>query len=424
MSTLEATTFTHLLPELRGKFPALQRQHGSRSVVYLDGPAGSQVPQSVIDAISNYYLHHNANRSGKFDTSRETDQSMSYAHRAGADWFGTSDQDEVVFGANMTTLTFSFSRALARTWNSGDRIVVTKLDHDGNVTPWRMAARDVGVEVDQVDVNPVDATLDMHHLEQLVRPGVRLVAVTAASNSVGSKTNIRRITELAHSVGAEVYVDAVHFAPHCLIDVRQWQADYCICSAYKFFGPHVGMLWGRRQRLEELTPYKLRPAPQHTPGKWMTGTQNHAAICGVAAAIDYIASIGRQLAQDDQLPRRAALQAAFAAIVEYETLLLKRLLDGLQQNARVKIFGITQESQFGQRVPTLALNVQGFTSSEVATALAARGIYCWHGDYYAVDVCAALGQQPNGMVRLGLMHTNTLEEVDYTLQALESLHRD
>ncbi len=457
MSVMTTATFADLVPALRAQFPALRRTHAGQPVIYLDGPAGSQVPQTVIDAISDYYQHHNANRSGKFDTSRETDQLMHNAHCVAADWFGVDDPDEVIFGGNMTTLTFQFSRALAKTWKTGDRIVVSQLDHDANVTPWRLAAQDAGVEVSQVRINPEDATLDIAHFRELVTPGVKLVAFTCASNSVGSKTPIKELIEIAHAVGAEVYLDAVHWAPHCLIDVNLWDADYCICSAYKFFGPHVGVLWGRKSRLQELVAYKLRPAPQHAPGKWMTGTQNHAAICGVAAAMEYVASIGELMMNErlqanptrpmqesdlpaselqdseasprsltrsiDEVSRRTKLQQAFAEIEAYEGALAKRLINGLLAISGVTVYGITAMDQLSQRVPTVAINIHGLTSAVAAGKLAERGIFCWHGDYYAVDVCQALGQQPAGMIRLGLMHTNTMDEVHRTLAAIRELAR-
>jgi cysteine desulfurase family protein (TIGR01976 family) len=308
--------------ELRSQFPSLVRRSpdGTQSAIYLDGPAGSQVPQVVIDAISNYYLNHNANSGGKFPSSIETTQMLTEAHQVAADWFGANDWRECIFGANMTTLTLAFSRALSKTWRAGERIVVTELDHDGNVTPWKLAAADARVEVATVRINPDDATLDLDDFRRQVTPGTRLVALTCASNSVGSKPPIQGLIEVAHAVGAEVYLDAVHYAPHGLIDVQAWNADYCVCSAYKFFGPHVGLLWGRLERLEALNAYKLRPAPAHPPGKWMTGTQNFAAIAGVVAAIDYIAHIGRRLSPpgDTALSRRECLRHAFAAIESYE----------------------------------------------------------------------------------------------------------
>lgn len=413
-------SLAEIVPELRKQFPAMARVQSGQPVVYLDGPAGSQVPLSVIDAIGNYYRYHNANRSGQFPTSHETDQLMADAHCAAAAWFGGDDPKEIVFGANMTTLTFQFSRAHARTWQPKDTIVVTRLDHDANVSPWRLAAADRGVTLRTVEVRREDATLDEDDFARALELEPRLVAVTAASNSVGSRTPIARLAAMAHQAGAEVYIDAVHLAPHALLDAAAWNADYIVCSAYKFFGPHVGMLWGRHQRLEELEAYKVQPAPDRSPEKWMTGTQNHAAICGVTAAIDYVCSLGRQLA-NPSVTRREALTQAMTAIESYERELVTRLISGLQQIPKVRVFGITHPSQFDRRVPTVALTVDGIPSSSVAARLSQHGIYCWHGHYYAIAICDALGQSANGMVRLGLMHTNTVEEVDRTLEALQTI---
>jgi cysteine desulfurase family protein (TIGR01976 family) len=420
--------FQNIAEALRGEFPSLQRVAPltGQPVVYLDGPAGSQVPQAVIDAISDYYVHHNANSGGKFATSVETSEMMAAAHQAAAEWFGARDASECIFGANMTTMTFAMSRALSRTWNAGDRVVVTELDHDGNVTPWKLAARDAGVNVETVRVQRHDATLDIDDFRRAVVPGTRLVAVTCASNSVGSRTPIREMVDIAHSVGAEVYLDAVHYAPHDLIDVEAWEADYCVCSAYKFFGPHVGMLWARRQRLEELVPYKLRPSPSVSPGKWMTGTQNFAAISGAVAAIDYLARIGQQLSSLAETSpcvrtRRENLKTAFESLKHYEMELAAQLLEGLKQINGVTVFGISDEARFADRVPTFAINIAGLKSQEVASRLAEQGIFCWGGDYYAVDVCAALGQQPDGMVRLGILHTNTPQDIVRTLEAIAML---
>ncbi len=413
------------LATFRGQFPSLSRLRpdGHGRVIYLDGPAGSQVPQAVIDAISNYYLNHNANSGGKFPSSQETSAQMSDAHQTAADWFGARDWRECIFGANMTTLTLAFSRALAKTWRPGEKVVVTELDHDGNVTPWKLAAADAQVEVATVRVDPTDATLDIEDFQRQVTPGTRLVALTCASNSVGSKPPVTELIDIAHRAGAEVYLDAVHYAPHGLIDVQAWNADYCVCSAYKFFGPHVGLLWGRLERLEALSAYKLRPSPAESPGKWMTGTQNFAAISGVVAAIDYLASIGRQDNTQEPLSRRQALRSAFAAIEEVERELLVQLLRGLSDIPGVTVYGITDESRFSTRVPTVACTLAGWTSSQVATALGEQGIFCWHGDYYAVDVCRALGQADEGMVRLGILHTNTAEEIDRTLLAIGELSK-
>lgn len=411
--------------KLRQSFPSSSRVHDAStgsSVVYLDGPAGSQVPLQVIQAISDYYLHHNANSAGNFPTSRETNLILQETLEAACDWFGGTDTSECFFGANMTTITMSFSRALSRTWNRGDRILVTQLDHDGNVTPWRLAANDVGAECETIRVKLPEATLDEDDFRRKLQGGVKLVAFTAASNSVGTSNDIPKLAALAHEYGAEVYVDAVHWAPHRLIDVIKWDVDYCVCSAYKFFGPHVGLFWGRKNRLEELKPYKLRASPSVGPGKWMTGTQNFAAIAGVKAAIDYIASIGNSAPNStSELTRREKLRSAFELIEAYEKGLLIQLMAGLKSIPGITIFGITEESRFGQRVPTVVFDVAPYTSSEVTTRLSELGIYCWHGHYYAIDICDALGQSDRGMVRVGILHTNTSEEIDRLLIALRNI---
>lgn len=418
--------FSQIVSDLRHQFPSLARSAGStgQPVVYLDGPAGSQVPQSVIQAVSDYYQCHNANTGGVFATSLETGYLIKQSHQAAADWFGCNDWRECIFGANMTTMTLAFSRALSRTWKAGDRVVVTQLDHDANVTSWRLAASDVGAHVQTVRVNPSDATLDLEDFERQVTAGTKLVAVTAASNSVGTTTPIKTLVKIAHAVGAKVYLDAVHWAPHRLIDVVDWGVDYCVCSAYKFFGPHVGLLWGRHSNLEEMAAYKLRPSPAHCPGKWTTGTQNFAAIAGVRACIDYVASIAGKLQPDLPLgSRRAALQMALAAIREYETGLVAILLDSLQRLPRVRVFGITESSRLQDRVPTVSLVVDGIPAQNVAQYLADHHVYCWHGDYYAVDICAALGQVEHGMVRLGILHTTTENEIRRVVELLERLVR-
>ena len=418
-------TFPQIVPELRAAFPSLSRLDplSNLPVVYLDGPAGSQVPQVVMDAVIDYYQHHNANSAGMFATSLETVEIMNQAHQAAADWFGSSNAQECIFGANMTTLTMAFSRAISRTWQRGDQVVVTELDHDANVTPWALAAKDVGAELVQVKVNDSDATLDEADFADKLTPRTRLVAFTAASNSVGSTTRIKELTQRAHRVGAEVYIDAVHWAPHRAIDVLDWDVDYCICSAYKFFGPHVGILWGRYERLEQLAAYKLRPSPAHAPGKWMTGTQNFAAIAGVKAAIDYVASIHSRLAPEiaATATRRQSLCAAFESLQQYETELVHQLIQGLLEIPRVRVFGITDSARLQERVPTVVFTLEGVGSREVARQLAGRGIFSWHGDYYAVDICRALGQAEHGMVRLGILHTTTPVEIERTLEALRKV---
>ena len=397
---------------VRSQFPGLARVVNGRPAVFFDGPAGSQVPRCVVDAIGDYLLHHNANHGGAFASSRENDALFHDAQQAAADFLGTTDPQSIVFGANMTTLTFAFSRALAQTWNPGDEIVVTLLDHDANVTPWVLAARDRNVTVKFVRFHPEDCTLDLDDLQAKLSPKTRLVAVGCASNAVGTVNPVEEIIELAHSYGAEVFLDAVHYAPHAPIDVDAWGCDYLACSAYKFFGPHVGLLWGRRTRLDELSPYKVRPASEQSPDRWMTGTPNFEGIAGVRAAIDYVADLG------DGPDRRARLRSAFQRIGEYERKLGARLLSGLHNLSNVRVLG---PRDMTGRVPTVSIVHANHPAAAVAEHLDRRGIFVWHGNFYALNLSETLGLEPHGMVRLGLLHYNTADEVDRLLDALREL---
>jgi len=280
--------------ELRAWFPALYREAAGKTPIYLDGPGGTQVPQSVIDAISDYLIHCNANHGGDFSTSRHSDLLLREAHQGMADFLNASAAEEIIFGANMTTLTFHLSRSIARTLSPGDEVLVTRLDHDANVRPWVLAARDSGAAVRFVDIHPEDCTLDLDDLRRKLSRRTRLLAIGAASNVVGTINDVAALTALAHDVGAWVFVDAVHYAPHGVIDVQAWDCDFLACSAYKFFGPHVGILYGKRRWLEELTPYKVRPCADTLPDRWMTGTQNHEGIVGVSAALEYLATVGEE----------------------------------------------------------------------------------------------------------------------------------
>jgi len=404
----------------RRQFPALQRTVAGVPAVFFDGPAGSQVPQRVIDAIADYLAHTNANHEGLFATSRENDAMLHEAHRALADFLGADDPDTVAFGANMTSLTFAFSRALARMWRGGDEILVTRQDHDANVTPWVLAARDAGATVRHVEIRRDDCTLDMDDLAAKLSPRTKLVAVGCASNAAGTINPVAQIARMAHDVGALVFLDAVHYAPHGLPDVAAWDCDLLACSAYKFFGPHVGVLWGRRELLAELPAYKVRPAPDDLPGRWMTGTQNHEGIAGTLAAVEYLADLGRIL-RPDAPDRRAALHAAYEGIVGYERELVGRLLSGLAELPEVKVWGITDPAQFDRRVPTVSITHARIGPAELAGFLAERGIFVWHGHFYAQPLTEALGLEPDGMVRIGLLHYNTAEEVDRLLAVLRSL---
>lgn len=402
------------LTTVRAAFPALARQLGGHPVVYLDGPAGSQVPTAVIDAVAGTLARHNANTHGFFATSREVDALLDGARSAMADLFGADDPDCVVFGPNATSLLLALSRSLARTWSSGDEVVVTQLDHDANVNPWLLAARDAGATARMVPVRAADTTLDLDQLGAALGPRTRLVAVTAASNATGALTPLARIAEMAHAVGAELVVDAVHLAPHRLMDVAGWGCDYAVCSAYKFFAPHVGVLWGRRAALERLPTYQARPAGDALPGRWMTGTANHEGIAGVRAAVDYLAALGGGGA------RRAALAAAYDRIRAHEQGLCARLLTGLAR-LPVRVYGLADPARVGERAPTVAFTHDRMTPDQVAAFLGERGVFVWSGHYYAVELSRALGREPDGMVRVGLLHYNTPDEVDRLLTLLGEL---
>jgi cysteine desulfurase family protein (TIGR01976 family) len=408
---------------LREQFPSLNRigPATARLPIFLDGPGGTQVPQRVIDAMVNYLTTCNANQGGVFTTSRESDAILQQSHEAAADLLNAASADEIIFGANMTSLTFHLSRAFGRTLRPGDEVLITRLDHDANVRPWVLAARDAGATTRFVDVHPEDCTLDLDDLRRQLTTHVRLVAVTCASNVVGSVNDVRLITRLAHEVGALVFLDAVHYAPHRLIDVRDWDCDFLACSAYKFYGPHVGILWGKREHLQSLPVYKLRPATDDLPGRWMTGTQNHEGLAGVAAAIDYLASIAPST--EVQSSRRQRLVQALQIIEDYERTLAERLLDGLASRSRFRVWGITRRELRGSRVPTIAITATDRTPQQVAEYLASREIYVWHGNMYALELTERLKlEESGGFVRLGLAHYNTFDEIDQVLQALDGLY--
>ena len=404
----------------RNQFPALGRCIDGRPVAYFDGPAGSQVPRRVVDAVSDYMLWTNAERGGLGQISRESDAMIEAAHRALADLVGSDQPETIIFGPNMTTLTLGLSRALGRTWGPGDQIVVTRQDHDANVSPWVLAARDAGATVRQVGIRGDDCTLDIDELAELLSPQTRLVAVSGASNAAGTINPAAEIVRLAHGVGALVFVDAVHLAPHGLLDVHAWDCDFLACSAYKFFGPHVGVLWGRRELLEELPAYKLRPAPDDLPGRWMTGTQSHEGIAGTMAAVEYLADLGRHLVPD-AASRRAALQAAFTAITAYERRLAGGLLAGLAELPGVKVWGITDPERLDRRAPTVSITHHRLSPRELAAHLAERAIFTRHGNFYALPLTEALGLEPDGLLRIGLLHYNTEEEVQRLLEVLAEL---
>jgi cysteine desulfurase family protein (TIGR01976 family) len=403
------------VPALRQQFPALSRLVEGRTPIYLDGPGGTQVPRSVIDAIVDYLSRCNANHGGVFTTSRESDEILHSAHAIVAD-FVNGSAEEIVFGQNMTSLTFHLSRCLAKTWNAGDAIVVTRLDHDANVRPWVLAAEDAGVEVRWVSVDRENGTLDLDDLTRKLSGKVRLLALTCASNAIGTMPDVRACVELAHRVGALVHLDAVHYAPHGVIDVKEWNCDFLGCSAYKFFGPHVGILWGRQELLESLRPYKVRPATDTLPGKWMTGTQNHEGIAGVKAAVEYLLQLGIGGS------RRERIVAAMSEIRQYEMDLARQMLRGLRELTDFRLYGLCREEDVTQRTPTFAITHATKSASEVAAELAKREIYVWAGNFYAWELANWFEvENRGGFVRLGLVHYNTPQEVEQTLAALKEI---
>ncbi|WP_425615884.1 cysteine desulfurase-like protein [Anatilimnocola sp. NA78] len=410
-----------VLEHCRRQFPALSRRVGDQPAVFLDGPAGTQVPQRVIDAIGNYLAHNNANHGGLFATARDSDRLLDEVHRAAADFLGADDPETIYFGQNMTSLTFALSRALAKTWKAGDEIIVTRLDHDANVTPWVLAAQDADATIRYINFKRTDCTLDLDEFRDTINTRTKLVAVGCASNATGGVNPVRDIASWAHQAGALVFLDAVHYAPHRLIDVQALGCDFLACSAYKFFGPHTGIVWGKRELLEKLPAYKVRPAPNTLPGKWMTGTQSHESLAGVLACVDYLADLGHMVAGSDSLDRRAALREAYHAIEQYERWLLERLLYGLSQIGEIKVWGLTGSAQTDQRVATVSLTHDRYSSAELAERLGRQGIFTWHGNYYALQLSETLGHEPTGMLRVGLVHYNTIAEVDRLLRALEEV---
>jgi cysteine desulfurase family protein (TIGR01976 family) len=412
------------ITSVRSQFPALSQQLDGRPVVFLDNPGGTQCPSSVISAVSRYYSRDNANHGGVFATSVRSDVMLAEAHQAAADLLGAASAKEVAFGANMTTLTFSVSRALGRRLSPGDELVVTHLDHDANIAPWLMMAEDRGAVVRWVDIHPEDCTLDLESFARQLSPKTKIVAVGYASNAVGTINDVGTIVKMAHEVGAIAFVDAVQYAPHSLIDVQAVGCDMLACSAYKFFGPHVGLLWGRLDLLESLTAYKVRPAGNQAPDKFETGTLNHEGIAGTLAAIEYLASLqsGAPGAANPAATRRQKLAWGFELVETYERMLCARLLNGLAEIDGVRVWGIADPRRARERVPTVSITFDRVSSDVAATRLADAGIFVYDGHFYALALYERLGLEPKGgFVRLGLAHYNTTEEIDRVLAELTTI---
>jgi cysteine desulfurase family protein (TIGR01976 family) len=437
MPTTETAALTTALdlPWVRAQFPSLTQTVNGHPAVFLDGPGGTQVPQRVIDAISNYLRRDNANTGGAYATSRNTDAMLAEARAAMADFLNCG-ADEIIFGPNMTTLTYAMSRAIGRELGPGDEILVTRLDHDANVSPW-LALEEKGVTIRWAEIHPGDCTLDVEDLAAKLNSKTKLVAIGYASNAVGTINPVKEIVRLAHSAGALAYVDAVHYGPHGLIDVAALDCDFLVCSTYKFFGPHMGVLFGKREHLQRLRPYKVRPLTDAIPNRWEWGTLNHECIAGTAC-VEYIADLGRHAdptsrkeretwgTQPQATPRRAAIVAAFESIHRHEHALMNRLIAGLSQIPQLKIYGITDPSCFAWRCPTLAVRVVNQSADQtplaLATKLGDRGFFTWDGNYYALNLTERLDvEKTGGFLRIGLVHYNTAEEVDRLLATLNDI---
>jgi cysteine desulfurase family protein (TIGR01976 family) len=454
MPTTEQTLAPALdLTYVRAQFPSLAQTINGHPATFLDGPGGTQVPQRVIDAISNYLRRDNANTGGAYSTSRHTDAMIAEARAAMADFLHCA-ADEVVFGPNMTTLTYAMSRAIGRNLKPGDEILVTRLDHDANVSPWLQVAEDRGITVRWAEIHEEDCTLDMADLAAKINSKTKLVAAGYASNAVGTINPVKEIVRLAHAAGALAYIDAVHYSPHGLIDVAELDCDFLVCSTYKFFGPHMGVLFGKREHIERLRPYKVRPNTNAIPNCWEWGTLNHECIAGITACVEYLADLDRSSTNgrtDTRVPqpfdklragssrlseggndaadtsgvtneRRAAIVAAYRAIHEHEHGLLKRMMTGLKEIPHLKIYGITDPARFDERCATLAIRIENHTPLELATKLGDRGFFTWDGNYYALNLTEQLDvEKSGGFLRIGLVHYNTPQEVDRLLVALREI---
>jgi cysteine desulfurase family protein (TIGR01976 family) len=407
------TTIDLDLQSIRRQFPALSLKVDGEAVVYLDNPAGTQVPQRVIDRTTEYWRTMNANQGGTSVTSQRSDALIAQVRQAAATFLNAASADEIVFGPNMTTLTFALSRAIGRELRPGDEIIVTRLDHDANVSPW-LALQERGVTVRFVDLQVPECTLDMNDLHRQLTPRTRLVAITHASNAVGTIPDLAAVSRAAHAAGAWVWVDAVHYGPHGRIDVRAIDCDFLVCSSYKFYGPHQGVLYGRRELLQRLRPYKVRPSSDEVPTRWETGTQNHECLAGMLGAFEYLAELGGA----DRVGR-PALEAAMDRIRSHERALAARLIDGLRQIPGIQIYGITTPEQLDRRAPTVSLTWPPHRPEAVARWLASHQVFVTHGDHYATELMTRLGLvEQGGTLRIGMAHYNTASEVDLVLELL------
>ncbi len=414
LASSPATTRVASVEEIRASFPAMRRTHAGLPVAYLDGPGGTQVPRQVVEAMDDYLYHHNANTHWRYPTSEETDALIARSREALAE-FLNGRPDEIAFGQNMTSLTFHLARAIGRELGPGDEIVVTELDHHGNIAPWRALERDRGVTIRTVKLRLDDGRLDWAGLDSSLNSRTKLLAIGAASNALGTITDVAAASRLAKAAaGATVFVDAVHYAPHHLVDVQAIGCDFLACSAYKFYGPHIGILWGKRDLIESLDAPRLEPAPQESPERLETGTQNHEGIVGAAAAVDFLAS----LASGVSGARRDALQAAFAALHSRGSAFAARLWDGLRSIDGVRVYGPAPTTP---RTPTVSFTLHGHSTDDVAIALAKHGVFVSNGDFYAATVIERFGLAPGGLVRVGCSCYTNEQEIERLLDGVRAL---
>ncbi|MDJ0756966.1 MAG: cysteine desulfurase-like protein [Ardenticatenaceae bacterium] len=416
---------------LRQQFPALQKQVNGRPVIYLDGPSGTQVPQTVIDSMMSYLLRDNSNRGGPSINSQRTDFLVSDARRSTAQLLNARRPEEIIFGQNMTALTYNLSRALGQTWSAGDEIVVSELDHHANIDPWLQAAAEREVKVRWLPVDRQTCTLQLEKLPTLLTERTKLVALTFASNAVGSITDVAMAANMAHTAGAKLFVDAVHYTPHGPIDVRKLDCDFLAASAYKFFAPHLGILYGKYEHLNELKAYKLQSAPSFPPDKWENGTQSFESMAGLIAAINYLSKLGHRatsLLNADATSlagltgRRRLLHKAMTTIAGYERQLSARFLSGAEEIPGLRIYGLTDPSKLQWRTPTFSIRMRGRHPQEIGRYLAQKGVFVWTGDFHATTLMNALKlNDSGGTVRIGFVHYNTAEEVDEVLNLLERM---
>jgi cysteine desulfurase family protein (TIGR01976 family) len=412
------------IDRVRANFPALERRPNGRPIAFLDNPAGTQVPRSVVERMNDAMFNRNANLGGAFDTSIAAARLVDAAHRAGELFVNAPNSGEVFFGQSMTALTFAMSRTICADFSAGDEIILTRMDHDANVAPWLMAAEDRGLVVRWLDFSEETFEFDLDDLRNLLSSRTRLIAFNYASNVTGTINDVAAVGRIARECGAQLFVDAVQHAPHGLVDVAALGCDYLVCSAYKFFGPHYGMMWGRRERLEALRAYKVRAVSDELPGRFSTGTTNREALAGVHGAIDYIASLGDSFGAPAAPDLRSRLAAGFAAMKRYEDGLTRQLIDGLQSIPGVRLLGITDPAKLDRRVSTVSFTSDAASAADIAAALANDGIQVWDGHNYALEIYRKLGLlDSGGGVRIGPVHYNTAEEVNRTLEKIDVLAR-